>query len=64
MSGYTTKKEAGFKITQLFNFQMKSKRCKICGKEIRGWNIKVVEYNLSLHLRKHKEEKEKEKDEK
>ena len=36
MSGHTTKKEAGFKITQLFNFQMKSNIKAVCVAEIIG----------------------------
>ena len=35
---------------------MKSKKCKICGKEIKGWNDKMIDYNLSVHIEKHKRE--------
>lgn len=33
---------------------MKSKECEICGKEIKGWNEKMLKWNMDSHLLKHK----------
>ena len=38
---------------------MKSKTCKICGEEIKGWNDKMIDWNMKIHLEKHKRDKEK-----
>ena len=35
---------------------MKSQKCKICGKEIKGWNQKMIDFNMNVHLDKHKRE--------
>jgi len=35
---------------------MEVKKCKICGKEIKGWNKKMLEWNMRVHLEKHKRE--------
>ena len=35
---------------------MISKKCKICGKEIRGWNEKMLDWNFNVHLEKHRRE--------
>ena len=37
--------------------KMKSKKCKICGKEIKGWNDSMIDYNMKVHIdTQHKEE--------
>jgi glutaredoxin len=43
---------------------MKSKRCPICKKEIRGLEEKSLNWNLKLHLEKHKKGEEENKNEK
>ena len=40
---------------------MKSKTCKICGKEIKGWNQKMIDFNMEVHIQKHKRDEEKKK---
>lgn len=37
--------------------KMKSRKCPICKKEIKGWNEAMVEWNLKVHLSKHKRDK-------
>ena len=37
---------------------MKSMKCKICKKEIKGWNKKMLDWNMEVHLQKHKRDSE------
>jgi len=32
---------------------MKSKKCPVCKKEIKGWNKKMIDYNMRIHIEKH-----------
>ena len=34
-------------------------RCPECGKMLRGFNKKMLDYNMSLHVQKHKDKKQK-----
>ena len=30
---------------------MKSKKCPVCKQEIRGWNDKMIDYNMEVHIK-------------